>query len=127
MSYKNYRHDLREAAMDKSLVGKIENADILASASNFSCQDSVSLSIKLSPAKDTVEEILYECSGCLLSQASSAILVKYAKSKNLSELANISNQKIYQILEIEENSGRADCFLLAWKIFLEKINSMGKY
>lgn len=121
MSYQNYYKHLRDAALDQSLVGDVKNSDLSLKATNFSCQDSIELNIRLDALKENVEECRYKATGCLLSQASSAILVGYIKAKNLKTLKELSVSKIFEILGVEEKTTRNECFLLPWNLLLEHL------
>ncbi len=120
-------------AKDPQYKGRIEGA-LTEEDMNESCGDEVKLFVKVNNGK--VEDAKYEGIGCIVSQASAAMLTKLIKGRSVEEIGDILDnvKKMVKGEEYDEDllgdlvvfSGisqipqRSKCFLLAWQV-LERL------
>jgi len=120
-------------ARDSRYRGRIENA-IREKDMNESCGDEIELYVKVKDGR--VEDASFEGVGCIVSQASAAILIKLIRGKTLEEVKEIlenvgkmaagrdfDEEKLGDLVvfsNISEIPQRSKCFLLAWSV-LERI------
>ncbi len=120
-------------AKDPKYRGKIEGA-LEERDMNESCGDEVTLYVKIED--DRVKDAAFEGVGCVVSQASAAMLVKLIKGKNLQEVREIldnvkkmlkgedfDEEKVGDLVvfsNISEIPQRSKCFYLAWSV-LERL------
>ncbi len=117
-----------EYAKNESFRGKIENA-LSKEGKNISCGDEVTLYLKIDD--DKIVDASFEGSGCIVSQASAAMLVEMVKGKNVDEIRKIM-ENVDRMMKGEEYDEdvlgnlvifssirkypvRSKCFALAWK------------
>jgi nitrogen fixation NifU-like protein len=91
--------------------GVLQDADFTTGQYNPSCGDSVALQGKVE--QDILTHLMFEGSGCVISQASASLLTQYAIGKSLDELANLDTDAYIAFLGITVGPTRLKCALLA--------------
>ncbi len=71
-------------------VGQLENPDGKAIEGSPACGDMVSVQIKVSPDKQTIDDIKFESYGCASNIATGSIITELAKGKTLEEAKKIT-------------------------------------
>lgn len=74
------------------------------------CGDVVTIEVMV--RNGVVKEIAFSASGCAISQASVSLLTEYVKNKTISDLINIDQSVILDLLGIEISPVRLKCALL---------------
>ncbi len=95
--------------------GVIEKADIVAKDSNISCGDEVEMYIKLDE-NGKVKDAKFTGKGCIISQASAAMLTEMIIGKSLEELAKMDKKELLDALGIPLGPVRIKCALLSFKV-----------
>ncbi len=122
-------------AKDEAFRGRIEGA-ISREGKNISCGDEITLHVKLDGER--VSDASFEGSGCIVSQASAAMLIELIRGKSLEEVEKIIREveKMVRGEEFDQDlvgnlvvfsgissiPGRSKCFTLAWKTLEEILN-----
>jgi len=70
-------------------VGQLENPDGKAIEGSPACGDMVSVQIKVSPDKQTIDDIKFESYGCASNIATGSIITELAKGKTLEDAKKI--------------------------------------
>lgn len=120
VDHATYKKIFMQAAKDVTLCGQCKDANFIIQTSNQSCKDSVKITALLNRDK-VFENILFSGDGCILSQGSAGVLVQFVKMKNLNDLKQMSWDDFVSNLPITIDNKRAECFLLSWRAFFEKI------
>lgn len=71
---------------------------------NPSCGDEITVRVKLSPEKDTVEDVSYDGVGCSISQASVSVLHELVNGRSVTE----AFEKLAAFTELMQSKGAAD-------------------
>jgi len=108
-----YHEDLLDEAKNPNNYGEMSDPDLVSTSYNASCGDVISVSVKLSNDKKTIEDIKWKGQGCIISQASMSILSEKIKGLKVSKLQKLTKEEILTELGLEEISmGRIKCLLL---------------
>ncbi|TSO25383.1 Fe-S cluster assembly sulfur transfer protein SufU [Lactobacillus sp. LL6] len=126
-----YRQVILEQAANPKNRGRIEDFDHETTVYNPSCGDKIHLTMKISNNK--IEKILFEGSGCTISQASASLMTSLITGKSIDEAVKISKMfsdlaigKKYPeeeikklgdaqvLISIMEFPARIKCATLAW-------------
>ena len=100
---------------------ELKNPDFSSGQHNPSCGDSVSICGNLSD--DTITQLAFTGSGCIISQSAASMLTEYCKSKSVSEVLAMTKDDIQKMLGIPLGPNRLQCALLsleALKLALQK-------
>jgi nitrogen fixation NifU-like protein len=97
--YKNPRHH-----------GEVKGATSHAEASNPLCGDRIEFSLKLEG--DTVVGVGWGGEGCVLSQAAASMLAEALHNKTLSEVKDMTNEKLLTMVGVSLGPNRLKCALL---------------
>jgi nitrogen fixation NifU-like protein len=108
-----YREVLIEEARQPKNFGVLTAPDLETTQVNASCGDSVHMTIKLDESKQSIEDIKWEGSGCIISQASLSVLTELVKGRALADVRTLSIEDVLAELGIETiSSGRIKCLTL---------------
>lgn len=108
-----YHEDLLDEAKNPSNYGDLEDADLTTTQFNASCGDVITVSVKLSQDKTTIQDIKWKGHGCIISQASMSVLSEKIKGYPISKIQNLTKEEILEEIGLPEISvGRVKCLLL---------------
>ncbi len=99
--------------------GSLEKPDLKSNSHNPSCGDRITLEALFD--QDTICQVRFTGSGCVISQATASQLTVFMLQKNLLELEKISAQDILALIGIELGPLRARCALLSLEALQEAI------
>ena len=85
-----YTKKVLEHFMHPHNVGKMENADAVATEGSPACGDMVRLYLKVDKKSKEIEDVKFESYGCASNIATGSIITELAKGKTLEEAKNIS-------------------------------------
>ena len=91
--------------------GTLPQADFATGQYNPSCGDSIALQANVS--NGVVAQIMFEGSGCVISQASASLLTEYTLGKTLEELLAFDTDAFLKLLGISVGPTRLKCALLS--------------
>jgi len=95
--------------------GVIEDADIISKDENISCGDEVKIYIKLDEDRK-VREAKFTGHGCIISQASAAMLTEMIKGKSVEELSKMDKKELLDAIGVPLGPVRIKCALLSFKV-----------
>lgn len=93
---------------------KLENPTVVKHDLNRSCGDQVTFYLVIE--NDTISDISFEGSGCIISQASADIISDHLVKKNIDEILSLNGDKLLKMMEIDLGPNRLKCALLAPQI-----------
>lgn len=114
-----YRQNILEHYRHPHNFGRLENPDIDKKQGNPFCGDIISVTVKLSKNKDSVEKIKFEGQGCAISMASASLLTDFVTGKSIAQIMELKKEKVIELLGTEFSPTRLKCALLS----LETIHS----
>lgn len=107
---------------------RIEKPDFSSGQQNPSCGDSILIEGKLKKSEDgtiVINDLGFEGSGCVISQASASILTQHCIGKSVETILNMNKDDIIKLVKIPLGPNRIKCALLsleALKASLKNIN-----
>ena len=117
MSSDFYRELILDYYRNPRNFGKLDPHDIDARDTNPLCGDEIEMQIKVSPEKDTIQEIKFFGKGCAISQASASMLTEMAKGKPLEWVKGLSRDDIQKMLGTSDlGPARIKCAMLSVKV-----------
>jgi nitrogen fixation NifU-like protein len=112
-----YRELILDYYRNPRNFGKLDPHDIDAKDLNPLCGDEIEMQIRVSPEKDTIEEIRFIGKGCAISQASASMLTEMAKGKPLEWVKALSREDILKMLGTSDlGPARTKCAMLSVKV-----------
>lgn len=108
--------------------GTLENPIIRVIEYNPLCGDRIQMDFLLRAGK--IEKVAFSGSGCAISQASTSMLTEVLLGKTPKEIKEMSNETIYEMLQVPISPARIKCALLGLvaakkaAILAEKITSV---
>lgn len=91
--------------------GKLEDPHIVTGLANPSCGDQLSFYIQIDNEK--IEKILFQGTGCVISQATASLLTVYLLGKELSLVHELSADILIELIGISLGPVRLKCALLS--------------
>lgn len=92
-------------------VGKLSHPTGQATLHNPVCGDSLQVDIR--EKNGIVVDIMFQGTGCAISQAAASILTEYVKGKTVEEIHTMDKKIVLQLLGIELSPVRLKCALLS--------------
>lgn len=116
MNQKMLQEDIMDLVMDHydnpRNFGKLENADIVQNGGNPGCGDNITVYMKVND-KNVVEEAAFDGEGCIISQATSSMLMEFIKGKTISEIKELNTEFLRELIGKEMIIRRPLCSRLA--------------
>ena len=78
---------------------------------NLSCGDK--LKIYLRVVDGIIDDVSFEGSGCAISMASASMLTDKLRGMNVSDISELNEQYIYELLKVPVHAGRVKCAMLS--------------
>jgi len=114
-----YRENILDHYGNPRNEGMLEDADISHERQNPVCGDVVRLDIKLEDGK--VKEARFRGQGCVISMASASMFTEKIKGKTISELQELDEEDIFDMLGIELGPSRFHCGVLPLRVLEEAL------
>jgi nitrogen fixation NifU-like protein len=114
-----YRENILDHYGNPRNEGMLEDADISHERQNPVCGDVVRLDIKLEDGK--VKEVRFRGQGCVISMASASMFTEKIKGKTISELQELDEEDIFDMLGIELGPSRFHCGVLPLRVLEEAL------
>lgn len=107
----------QEAILDEARYprnyGQLERPDISITQTNASCGDVITIDLKFSADKKTIQELQWRGAGCTISRASMSQVSQLVIGKSVDQIAELGQPEIEARLGLEQISlGRVKCLLL---------------
>jgi nitrogen fixation NifU-like protein len=108
-----YHQQLLEEAENPRNQTDIDHPDAEAKSINSSCGDTLVVKVKYSSDGQTISDVSWNSSGCIISRAGMSVLSDLIKGKSKDEVAQITPQSVLDELSLEQISpGRVKCLTL---------------
>ena len=107
-----YRDEILEHYRQPHNFGTLESPDATYEGNNPLCGDRITMMLTVSD-DGTVSDVAFSGRGCAISQASASLLTDEIKGRPLSEVQEMRNQDILDLLGIEISPARLKCALLS--------------
>jgi len=114
-----YRENILDHYGNPRNEGTLENPDISHERENPVCGDVVRLDIKLEDGK--VSEARFSGQGCVISMASASMFTEEIHGKTISELKEMDEEDIFEMLGLELGPSRFHCGVLPLKVLQEAL------
>mgnify|MGYP000449784377 CR=1 FL=1 len=108
-----YQQNIIDHFKNPENYGVLEDAEIVRAEYNPLCGDKITVYMKFD--KEILAEILFEGSGCAISQAAMSMLSEEIKGKSKPEILSITKDDIVEMLGIDIGPTRLKCALLGWQ------------
>lgn len=96
--------------------GEIEHTNAKATEHNPLCGDKITAYLEVGP-DDKVTKATFTGEGCAISQASVSMLTEKLIGKTLDQIKSLSNDEVYDMLNVPISPGRVKCALLGLVAF----------
>lgn len=107
-----YRENIIEHYKNPQNKGVLEPHDAKERGVNPNCGDMLTMYIQKENGK--IKDISFEGQGCAISIAGASMLTEFVKGKKLSDVADIKEGKVFELLGVNVNPAREKCALLAF-------------
>lgn len=107
-----YRDEILEHYRQPHNFGTLDAPDAVHEGHNPLCGDRITMMLTLSD-DGTVRDVAFSGRGCAISQASASLLTDDIKGRSASEVEDMTNQDILDLLGIEISPARLKCALLS--------------
>jgi nitrogen fixation NifU-like protein len=114
-----YRENILDHYGNPRNEGVLENPDISHERQNPVCGDVVRLDIKLDDGR--VGEARFRGQGCVISMASASMFTEEIKGRTISELQEMDEEDIFDMLGIELGPSRFHCGVLPLRVLEEAL------
>ena len=99
--------------------GIVNNPDIKHKEENYSCGDSLEVTIKLEQKK--LADVLFTAEGCAISMAYASLFLESVVGKTLGEVEKVSSEEALALVGAELSTSRIKCALLCYRTVQEGI------
>lgn len=111
-----YQEALIAEAQQPQNSGQLPDADVKHHETNASCGDEVTITLKFSKDKKTVEDVRWAGRGCVVSQASMSVLSEKLKGASLAQIKQWQKADLLPFFGMNDiSAGREKCFLMGLK------------
>ena len=107
-----YRDEILEHYREPHNFGTLDAPDASFEGHNPLCGDRITIMLTLDEA-GSVSDVAFSGRGCAISQASASMLTDEIKGRPVSEVEDMTNQDILDLLGIEISPARLKCALLS--------------
>ncbi len=107
-----YRDEILEHYREPHNFGTLDAPSASFEGHNPLCGDRITMMLVVDDA-GTVSEVAFSGRGCAISQASASMLTDEIKGRPVSEIEEMTNQDILDLLGIEISPARLKCALLS--------------
>jgi nitrogen fixation protein NifU and related proteins len=108
-----YREVLLQEARQPKNVGIMNEPDLIITEYNASCGDRITIFLALDKKGQTITDVLWEGTGCIISQASMSLLSKKLKGMPWVKVQAMTKAEMLKLLGLKEIlPGRTKCLML---------------
>ena len=116
-----YEQELMHHYRHSPYKGMLESASFASDAHNPSCGDSVSFQVIVKD--NAIERILFQGSGCVISQASASLLAERVLQMSLVDIAKLTVTDMLALVKISLGPNRSRCALLALEALQQGVSA----
>ncbi|WP_165219452.1 iron-sulfur cluster assembly scaffold protein [Aquisphaera insulae] len=119
-----YREEILDHYYGSSHRGRLDAPQLCCDMDNPLCGDKVH--IEMSLADDgRVDQVRFEGSGCVISQAATSLLADRCEGATLEEVRAITPADVVKLLGVPLSPTRMKCGLLGWKAIQKAVENKG--
>jgi nitrogen fixation protein NifU and related proteins len=108
-----YREIIIEESKHPHNYGKLEGADVSSHHLNPSCGDEITVYIKLSDDKKTIQTVMWEGQGCAISKAGMSLLSEQLPGMSVAEINHLDKKYMEKLIGFDEVvPGREKCMMV---------------
>jgi nitrogen fixation protein NifU and related proteins len=111
-----YREEILDHYEHPHHHGTLTSADISIADQNPSCGDRIYINIKLSPDHTRIEDIAFMGDGCVISQATTSLLMDAVVGMSLEDVERLDRQTVLDLLGVRLTPTRVKCAMLGLKV-----------
>lgn len=100
--------------------GNLQDATGTAYDANPLCGDKIEIGVRVKDG--IIEDAQFTGEGCAISQASASMLLDEIIGKPVEEVAQIENQRVYDLLGVELTTARVKCALLSLVVLKKSLS-----
>lgn len=108
-----YKEHILELYKSPSNFGTLKNPSHEKTAFNSVCGDEIT--VQLIVKNETVKDIKFSGSGCVISMVASSLLTEKIKGSKISDIRNLKAEDVLKLLNIKLNPARVKCALLGFE------------
>ena len=122
MNKQLYNERLMNYARDKRFFGEVKNANFSSQSLNVACGDSLAISGIVEDG--IIKEVKFAGSGCMISQASAAMLLEKVIGMTIVDVFKITLEDVKQMLGVELGFLRSQCAELPLIVLHEALSQI---
>ncbi len=92
--------------------GILSNKDIDVTEQNYSCGDTIHVTIKLQQKR--LVQVLFTSESCVIAKAYASFFLDFIKGKTIQEVEKISAKDVFNLVGAEVSTSRVKCALLCY-------------
>ena len=108
-----YREHILELYKSPSNFGTLKKPTHEKTSYNSVCGDEVT--VQLLVKDDTIKDIKFSGSGCVISMVASSMLTDKIKGMKISDVKNMKAERVLDLLNMKLNLARVKCALLSFE------------
>ena len=114
-----YKEELMEIFKNPKHKGVLGDANVSSTGNNPLCGDKINLKLKIT--ENIIEKARFEGSACAVSVISSEKLLSFVEGKSVEEAAELTQEDLLKILDINVSMTRIKCATLVLKALKEAL------
>jgi len=111
-----YRDFILEHYREPHNRGVLDPHDLHFADSNPTCGDELSMTLRLDPAAERIDDVAFDGRGCAISQASASIMTDELRGMSLDEVRGMDPREVVDALGVPIGPARLKCALLGYKV-----------
>jgi len=119
-----YRDEILEHYREPHNFGTLDAPDASFEGHNPLCGDRITMML-IVDGEGNVSDVAFSGRGCAISQASASMLTDEVKGRPVSEVKDMTNQDILDLLGIEISPARLKCALLSLSTLQSALDERG--
>lgn len=119
-----YREYIIQLYKNPKRYGKITDSNFNSASANPSCGDTIAVYLKINE-DGIIENSSFEGKGCVISIASSSLIMDFIVGKNIEEVLKLEQKDVFSFLKIDLSSSpvRTKCAMLPLFVVKEIIDT----
>lgn len=114
-----YAEELIENYEHPKNKGTIDNPTAEMHEENISCGDKITVYLKIEA--NTVSDVKFAGSGCVISMGTASILTDFLKGKSLADIENFGKDKLLELINIDPGPVRMHCATLSLRAIRKSV------
>ena len=111
-----YRDFILEHYREPHNRGVLDPHDLHFADSNPTCGDELSMTLRLDPSGERIDDVAFDGRGCAISQASASIMTDELRGMSLDAVRAMDPRGVVEALGVPIGPARLKCALLGYKV-----------